>query len=63
MIAMSICFGLILAFTKKTYHKNLDYGNVNLIISPRIKDWLTAFFNKKDVKRKSPEKRRQKRQG
>jgi len=38
MIAMSICFGLILAFTKKTYHKNLDYGNVNLIVSSQIKD-------------------------
>jgi len=31
MIAMSICFGLILAFTKRKYHKNVDYGNTKLI--------------------------------
>jgi len=31
MIAMSICFGLILAFTKRKYHKNVDYGNLKLI--------------------------------
>ncbi len=31
MISMSICFGLILAFTKKKYHRDVDYGNVKLI--------------------------------
>ncbi len=31
MISMAICFGLILAFTKRKYHKNVDYGNVKLI--------------------------------
>lgn len=31
MIAMSICFGLILAFTKRKYHKNVDYGNIKLM--------------------------------
>lgn len=31
MIAMSICFGLILAFTKKKYHRDVDYGNLKLI--------------------------------
>ncbi len=31
MIAMSICFGLILAFTKKKYHRDVDYGNMKLI--------------------------------
>lgn len=31
VIAMSICFGLILAFTKKKYHKDVDYGNLKLI--------------------------------
>lgn len=31
MISMGICFGLILAFTKRKYHKNVDYGNLKLI--------------------------------
>ncbi len=31
MISMSICFGLILAFTKKKYHRDVDYGNLKLI--------------------------------
>lgn len=31
MISISICFGLILAFTKRKYHKNVDYGNLKLI--------------------------------
>lgn len=31
MISMSICFGLILAFTKRKYHRNVDYGNLKLI--------------------------------
>lgn len=31
MIAMSICFGLVLAFTKRKYHKNVDYGNLKMI--------------------------------
>ncbi len=31
MISMSICFGLILAFTKRNYHQNIDYGNLKLI--------------------------------
>lgn len=31
MISMAICFGLILAFTKRKYHRDTDYGNVNLI--------------------------------
>jgi len=31
MISMAICFGLILALTKKKYHQNIDYGNVKLI--------------------------------
>ncbi|MBM3579962.1 MAG: cell division protein FtsW [Alphaproteobacteria bacterium] len=31
MIAMGICFGLILAFTKKKYHREVDYGNVRLV--------------------------------
>jgi cell division protein FtsW len=31
MIAMSICFGLILAFTKRKYHRDVDYGNTKLI--------------------------------
>jgi len=31
MISMSICFGLILAFSKRKYHRDVDYGNVKLI--------------------------------
>lgn len=31
MLAMSICFGLILAFTKRKYHRNVDYGNIDMI--------------------------------
>ncbi|MBU6140188.1 MAG: putative lipid II flippase FtsW [Proteobacteria bacterium] len=31
MVSMSICFGLILAFTKKKYHRDVDYGNIKLI--------------------------------
>ncbi len=31
MISMAICFGLILAFTKRKYHKNVDYGNTKMI--------------------------------
>jgi len=31
MISMAICFGLILAFTKRKYHRNVDYGNVRMI--------------------------------
>ncbi len=31
MIAMGICFGLILAFTKKKYHRDVDYGNTKMI--------------------------------
>lgn len=31
MISMAICFGLILAFTKRKYHKDVDYGNMKMI--------------------------------
>lgn len=31
MIAMAICFGLILALTKRKYHLDVDYGNLRLI--------------------------------
>ena len=31
MLSMAICFGLILALTKRKYHKNVDYGNLKLI--------------------------------
>ncbi len=31
MIAMGICFGLILAFTKRKYHRDVDYGNTKMI--------------------------------
>lgn len=31
MIAMSVCFGLILAFTKRKYHRDVDYGNTKMI--------------------------------
>jgi len=28
LMATAICFGLILAFTKRKYHRDLDYGNI-----------------------------------
>lgn len=31
MMSMAICFGLILAFTKRKYHKDVDYGNLKLM--------------------------------
>lgn len=31
MMSTAICFGLILAFTKRKYHRNVDYGNIKLI--------------------------------
>jgi cell division protein FtsW len=31
MISLAICFGLILALTKKKYHRSVDYGNLRLI--------------------------------
>ena len=31
MMSMAICFGLILALTKRKYHKDVDYGNLKLI--------------------------------
>ncbi len=31
MISTAICFGLILAFTKKKYHRDVDYGNLKLM--------------------------------
>ncbi len=31
MLSMSVCFGLILLFTKKRYHNKVDYGNLNVI--------------------------------
>lgn len=31
MIATAICFGLILAFTKRKYHENVDYGNLKMM--------------------------------
>lgn len=31
MLSTAICFGLILAFTKRKYHENVDYGNLKLI--------------------------------
>lgn len=31
MLSMAICFGLILALTKKKYHKDVDYGNIKMI--------------------------------
>jgi cell division protein FtsW len=31
MMSMAICFGLILAFTKRKYHKDVDYGNLKFI--------------------------------
>jgi cell division protein FtsW len=32
-LSMAICFGIILALTKRRYHENIDYGNVDLILS------------------------------
>lgn len=31
MLSTAICFGLILAFTKRKYHTNVDYGNLKLM--------------------------------
>lgn len=31
MMAMAICFGLIMAFTKRKYHSGLDYGNIKML--------------------------------
>lgn len=31
MFSMAICFGLILALTKKKYNQNIDYGNLKMI--------------------------------
>lgn len=31
MLSIAICFGLILSFTKKRYHRKVDYGNLNII--------------------------------
>jgi len=31
MLSTAICFGLILAFTKRKYHKDVDYGNMKMI--------------------------------
>jgi cell division protein FtsW len=31
MLSMAICFGLILAFTKRKYHRNVDYGNLKMM--------------------------------
>lgn len=31
MMSTAICFGLILAFTKRKYHRDVDYGNLKLI--------------------------------
>ena len=31
MMSTAICFGLILAFTKRKYHRDVDYGNMKLI--------------------------------
>lgn len=31
MISMSICFGIILALTKRKYHRNVDYGNFKIL--------------------------------
>ncbi len=31
MISMAICFGLILALTKRKYHRDVDYGNTKMI--------------------------------
>jgi len=31
MLAMSICFGFILVFTKRKYHRRVDYGNLGMM--------------------------------
>tara|TARA_A100001015_G_scaffold239168_1_gene272414 strand:+ start:1420 stop:2568 length:1149 start_codon:yes stop_codon:yes gene_type:complete len=31
MLSMGFCFGLILNFTKKRYHSNIDYGNLKMV--------------------------------
>lgn len=31
MMSTAICFGLILAFTKRKYHRDVDYGNIKMI--------------------------------
>lgn len=31
MMSTAICFGLILAFTKRKYHRNVDYGNLKML--------------------------------
>jgi cell division protein FtsW len=31
MMSMAICFGLVLALTKRKYHRDVDYGNLKLI--------------------------------
>lgn len=31
MLSTAICFGLILAFTRRQYHKNVDYGNIRMM--------------------------------
>jgi len=31
LMATAICFGLILAFTKRKYHREIDYGNTKLL--------------------------------
>jgi cell division protein FtsW len=31
MMSMAICFGFLLAFTKRKYHKDVDYGNIKLM--------------------------------
>lgn len=31
MLSTAICFGLILAFTRRKYHKNVDYGNMSMM--------------------------------
>ncbi len=31
MMSTAICFGLILAFTKRKYHRDVDYGNLKMI--------------------------------
>lgn len=32
MMSMAICFGIILALTKKKYHRDVDYGNIKMIL-------------------------------
>lgn len=31
MLSMAICFGLMLALTKRKYHNNIDYGNLKML--------------------------------